>query len=221
MRLVTQPFSARGLPLSRVRASPFGRRLANRSGRIEFVILRTTSSPPIAPHPALRRRSYGWIQAGVGLPERDSHPSSQARLQPHDRERPARSLARPTLLSAYIRPRRTKAEQCKPGLRQFASLNPIKLHAGTSTFLARFRVIPHQGKTEPSAVCRDVMVVNNDPGVRSGSMRGFQLRRVFRWRHLSRSRFLVPNVNGRYALGDQAVPALMPNPFPIIEQIAH
>src|SRR5216683_2859383 len=130
-------------------------------------------------------------------------------------------LARPTLLSAYIRPRRTKAEQCKPGFRQFAPLNPIELHAGASTFLTCFRVVPHQGKAEPSAVCRDLMVVDNDPGVRSVSMRGCELRRVFRWRHLSRSSFLVPNVNGRYALGDQAVLAFMPNPFPTIEQVAH
>ena len=35
--------------------------------------LRTTPSPPVAPHPASRRRSYGWLQAGVGLPEEDLH----------------------------------------------------------------------------------------------------------------------------------------------------
>jgi len=33
------------------------------SGRIEFVILRTGRSPPVAPHPASRRRSYVWFQA--------------------------------------------------------------------------------------------------------------------------------------------------------------
>ena len=76
---------------SRVRASPFGRRLANRSGRIEFVILRTTSSLSVAPHPASRRRSFGSLQAGVGLPERDSHPSDQLRSRTHDRRRPAGS----------------------------------------------------------------------------------------------------------------------------------
>jgi hypothetical protein len=65
------------------------------------------------------------------------------------------------------------------------------------------------------------MVANNDPRVRSVSVRGCELRRVFRWRYLSRSSFLVPNVNGRYALGDQAVLALMPNPFPVIEQHSH
>jgi len=32
-------------------------------GRIEFVILRTGRSPPVAPHPASRRRSYLWLQA--------------------------------------------------------------------------------------------------------------------------------------------------------------
>jgi hypothetical protein len=35
--------------------------------------LRTAPSPPVALHPASRRRSYGRLQAGVGLPEEDSH----------------------------------------------------------------------------------------------------------------------------------------------------
>jgi hypothetical protein len=30
-------------------------------------------SPSVAPHPASRRRSYGWLQASVGLPEEDLH----------------------------------------------------------------------------------------------------------------------------------------------------
>ena len=33
------------------------------SGRIEFVILRTGDSPPVALHPASRRRSDRWLQA--------------------------------------------------------------------------------------------------------------------------------------------------------------
>jgi hypothetical protein len=40
-------------------ASPFPSRLATMTGRIAFVmILRTGRSPPVAPHPASRRRSY-------------------------------------------------------------------------------------------------------------------------------------------------------------------
>ena len=39
-------------------ASPLGCRLAAASGRIRFVILRTSRSPPVALHPASRRRSY-------------------------------------------------------------------------------------------------------------------------------------------------------------------
>ena len=35
--------------------------------------LRTTPSPPVAPHLTSRQRSYGRLQAGVGLPEEDSH----------------------------------------------------------------------------------------------------------------------------------------------------
>ena len=44
-------------------ASPLASRLATIIGRIEFVvILRTSRSPPVAPHPALRRRSYLRLQ---------------------------------------------------------------------------------------------------------------------------------------------------------------
>jgi len=77
---------------SRVRASPFARRLTNRSGRIEFVILRTTSSPSVAPHPASRRRGYSRLQAGVGRPERDFHPSGQTRSRTHERATPVARL---------------------------------------------------------------------------------------------------------------------------------
>jgi len=45
-------------------ASPLGGRLATTTGRIEFVIiLRTNCSPPVASHPASRRRSYVRLQS--------------------------------------------------------------------------------------------------------------------------------------------------------------
>jgi hypothetical protein len=55
-------------PLSRVPhgvswASPFPSRLATTTGRIEFVMLRTSRSPPVASHPASRRRSYVRLQS--------------------------------------------------------------------------------------------------------------------------------------------------------------
>ena len=37
-------------------------------------------SPSVALHPASRRRSYGWLQAGVGLPEEDLHLPEQNAL---------------------------------------------------------------------------------------------------------------------------------------------
>jgi hypothetical protein len=43
---------------SEFRTSPWNRRLVAAPRRIEFVCLRTDSSPPVAPHPASRRRSY-------------------------------------------------------------------------------------------------------------------------------------------------------------------
>ncbi len=71
------------LLLSQVRASPFNRRLADWSGRIEFVILRTTSSLPVALHLASWQRSYGSLQAGVGMPEKDLHLFDLTRLLAH------------------------------------------------------------------------------------------------------------------------------------------
>ena len=44
-------------------ASPFPSRLATTTGRIEFVILWTSRSPPVALHPASRRRSYVRLQS--------------------------------------------------------------------------------------------------------------------------------------------------------------
>ena len=45
--------------------------------------LRTGRSPPVAPHPASRRRSYVRLQAGECVPEKDFHLSDQAHLQTH------------------------------------------------------------------------------------------------------------------------------------------
>ena len=57
-RFITQPFSVTSIPPKRVWISPFFGRLVARTGRIGFVILRTGCSPPVALHPASRRRSY-------------------------------------------------------------------------------------------------------------------------------------------------------------------
>ena len=54
-------------------ASPLSSRLTKTSGRIRFVILRTARSPPVALHPASRRRSYFQFQAGERMPETDFH----------------------------------------------------------------------------------------------------------------------------------------------------
>lgn len=49
------------------RLRPLQAKLAVTPRRIEFVILRTASSPPVALHPASQRRSYLRLQ-GLGLP---------------------------------------------------------------------------------------------------------------------------------------------------------
>jgi hypothetical protein len=46
-------------------------------GRIEFVILRLSLSPPAAPHRVSHRRSCSRLQAGERMPEGDFHPSVQ------------------------------------------------------------------------------------------------------------------------------------------------
>jgi hypothetical protein len=54
--------------------------LAAESGSLS---LRTGSSSPVAPHPASRRRSYGWLRAGERLPGTDFHRSSRCPSQAH------------------------------------------------------------------------------------------------------------------------------------------
>ena len=53
------------------------------TGRIEFLIVRMDRSPPAAPHPASRRRSSSWLQAGERIPEEDFHLSDHTRFQAH------------------------------------------------------------------------------------------------------------------------------------------
>ena len=45
--------------------------------------LRTSRSPPVALHPASRRRSYSQLLAGECMPEEDSHLSVRTRSQAH------------------------------------------------------------------------------------------------------------------------------------------
>ena len=83
-RFRTLPFNSTGFPLTRVWVSPFTRRLTSCTGRIEFLVVRMSGSPPVAPHPALRRRSYRWFQAGERMPGKDFHPPDHVRFQSHE-----------------------------------------------------------------------------------------------------------------------------------------
>ena len=65
-------------------ASPFTRRLATATGRIEFVSLPTGSSPPVALHPALRRRSYLRLSRPGPAPSEDFHLTDSVRSQAHE-----------------------------------------------------------------------------------------------------------------------------------------
>src|SRR3990167_8894318 len=65
-RFSTLPLSLIGFLLSffssKVWASPFPSRLTVTTGRIEFVVLRTSFSPPVAPHHTSQCRSYVRLQ---------------------------------------------------------------------------------------------------------------------------------------------------------------
>jgi hypothetical protein len=82
-RFHTLPLSALSFFLAEVWASPHPGRLATNTGRIEFVILRTGSSLPVAPHLVSRRRNNSSLQAGERVPEEDFHLSSQVHFQAH------------------------------------------------------------------------------------------------------------------------------------------
>ena len=62
-------------------ASPLGSRLADWPGRNGFVILRTAHSLSVTLHLLSQGRSYLPLQAGVCMPEEDSHLSDQTRPQ--------------------------------------------------------------------------------------------------------------------------------------------
>ena len=63
--------------------SPLTSRLTTTPGRIEFVLLRTARSPPVAPHPASRRRSYGRLQTGERLSGEDLHLPDRVNFPSH------------------------------------------------------------------------------------------------------------------------------------------
>ena len=76
-----------GFP-SQVQASPLASRLAGvvRPNRVR--LLRTGASPPVALHPASRRRSYLRLQAGERMPEEDLHLSERVRSRAHQPRAP-------------------------------------------------------------------------------------------------------------------------------------
>jgi hypothetical protein len=48
------------------------------AGRIEFLIVRTGRSPPVAPHPVSRRRSYLWLPSYVDSERTSTSPTKRA-----------------------------------------------------------------------------------------------------------------------------------------------
>ena len=65
------------------RTSPFPSRLVEYTQPNRVRLLRTSPPPLVAPHPASRRRSSHWIQAGERMPGEDLHLSGCVRLEAH------------------------------------------------------------------------------------------------------------------------------------------
>ena len=65
-------------------ASPCNRTLAVTPCRIEFVIVRTASSPPVALHPASRQRSYFRLRGAWAYPDTDFHHAVCTPSRAHD-----------------------------------------------------------------------------------------------------------------------------------------
>src|SRR5215813_7604764 len=90
--LLTWPFTAPFEVVSQKVKAAFLRRV-HHSRFLTFVILRTDRSPPVAPHPVSRRRSYLWLQAGERLPGEDLHLSDGVRSQAHGARRFQRAVS--------------------------------------------------------------------------------------------------------------------------------
>ncbi len=90
-----------------------GRRLATTTGRIEFVILRTSCSPPVALHPASRRRSYFQLQGSDNALAR----TFTLQIRSTRKRTPQRPRAvRPRVRQARGQCRRVWAVECHAGL---------------------------------------------------------------------------------------------------------
>ena len=68
-------------PLSGSRFHPSVAGSPDLVSRIEFVILRMDRSPPVAPHPASRRRSYSRFHAGERMHEGTCTPKTKCALR--------------------------------------------------------------------------------------------------------------------------------------------
>jgi hypothetical protein len=82
-RFITLPLSAIDFRSYRLRLCYWLAGSPNLPGCIEFVILRTDRSPPVAPHPASRRRSYIRLQAAERMLEMTFTSLFQTRFQAH------------------------------------------------------------------------------------------------------------------------------------------
>jgi hypothetical protein len=125
------------------------------------------------------------------------------------------------LLCHGVGPRRANRLHCEPRFCQFAMFGAVALHAGAATRLARRRIGPFESETKPGTIALERVIVHYDPDVRSLLVNFLDFIQIGIARNGPAARFIVPDVVFRDALGHEVISALVPDPFPSIEQIAH
>ena len=97
-------------------ASPFPSRLAHSPSRIEFVILRTGGSPPVAPHPASLRRSYDRFRGRRAYAPEGTFTPLTSRLPGRTRSALLSAIFFPDARPPYVALFKTTSRSCKARL---------------------------------------------------------------------------------------------------------
>jgi hypothetical protein len=125
------------------------------------------------------------------------------------------------LLRNSVGPCRAQRHHRQPGLHELVILGPVGLHARSTARLARGGIIPLECKAEPRAVAFERVIVNDDTDTRALLLNLCDFRSVGFPCDRPVACFIVPDVVFPDAAGDEVELALMPNPLPAVEEIAH
>ena len=105
----------------------------------------------------------------------------------------------------------------QPCLSEFAVLDPVGLHSGAAASFSGLGIGPREGKTKPSAVALERVVIDDNANVGPLLSNLGDLRRVSLACYRSVALFVVPDIVRSDADRDQIILALMPDQFPVIE----